>query len=66
MAVHRPVRLAETLAAIYHASFVEHKDVHTPESLMPILGKIFEEEEIKEILAKVNNQVFLISVFNLV
>jgi len=47
-----PERLAGTLAAIYHASFVELKEVHTPEGLMPILEKIFGEEGTKEILTK--------------
>lgn len=49
-----PGRLADTIAAIYHASFVAQKEVHTPESLMPILQKIFGEEETKEILIKVS------------
>lgn len=49
----RPERLADTLAAIYHASFAEQKEIHTPEGLMPILEKIFGEEGTKEILTKV-------------
>jgi len=48
----RPERLADTLAAIYHASFAEQKEIHTPEGLMPILEKIFGEEGTKEILTK--------------
>ena len=47
-----PEKLADTIAAIYHASFVAQKEVHTPESLMPILQKIFGEEETKGILKK--------------
>lgn len=49
----RPERLVDTLAAIYHASFAEQKEVHTLEGLMPILEKIFGEEGTKEILTKV-------------
>lgn len=48
-----PQRLAETLAAVFHASFAEQKQVHTPESLTPIFEKIFGEEGTKEILTKV-------------
>lgn len=53
VALRHPESLADTLAAIYHASFAEQKEVHTPESLMPIFEKIFGEEGTKEILAKV-------------
>lgn len=49
-----PEKLADTIAAIYHVSFVAQKEVHTPESLMPILQQIFGEEETKEILIKVS------------
>ena len=52
--ISHPERLADTIAAIYHASFVAQKEVHTPESLMPILQKIFGEEETKEILIMVS------------
>lgn len=52
VALRHPESLADTLAAIYHASFAEQKEVHTPESLMPIFEKIFGEEGTKEILAK--------------
>ena len=52
-----PERLADALAAIYHASFAEQKEVHTPESLMPILQKIFGEEGTREILTKVSIRV---------
>lgn len=54
VAVHRPEKLADTLAAIYHASFAELKEVHTPESLMPILAKVFGERESREIVTKVS------------
>ncbi|KAF6227130.1 hypothetical protein HO133_008571 [Letharia lupina] len=47
-----PQRLAESLAAVFHASFAEHRQVHTPESLTPIFEKIFGEEGTKEILTK--------------
>lgn len=57
MAVHHPEKLSDTLAAIYHTSFAELKEVHTPESLMPILAKIFGERESREIVAKVNFEV---------
>ena len=57
MAVHHPERLAETLAAIYHASFAGQKEVHTPETVMPIVEKIFGDKEAKEIMAKVNTEV---------
>lgn len=49
-----PERLIDTLAAIYHASFAERKEVHTQEGLTPIFDKIYEKEEIKEILTKVS------------
>lgn len=64
MAVHYPERLADTLAAIYHASFAELKEVHTPEGLMPILETIFGEMETKEILTKVDIEVVRIVVAN--
>ena len=57
MAVQHPERLAETLAAIYHASFAEQKEVHTPETVMPIFEKIFGNKETKEIMAKVSIEV---------
>ena len=44
-------------AAIYYASFAERKEVHTPESLMPVLENILGEEATKEILAKVDIEV---------
>lgn len=53
VATMHPERLADSLAAIYHASFAEQKEVHTPENLMPILKKIFGEEATKEILTRV-------------
>ena len=62
MAVHHPERLADTLAAIYHASFAELKEVHTPEDLRPILETIFGEKETKEILTKVDIEVVRILV----
>ena len=49
-----PERLVDTLAAIYHASFAERKEVHSPESLMPIFDEIYGKEETKEILTKVS------------
>ena len=49
-----PERLVDTLAAIYHASFAERKEVHSPESLMPIFDKIYGKEETKRILTKVS------------
>ncbi len=61
-----PERLAGTLAAIYHASFVELKEVHTPEGLMPILEKIFGEEGTKEILTKVGIVVVRVLEINLI
>ena len=54
VAILYPERLADTLTAIFHASFVEHKEVHTPESLVPILQKTFGQEETTEILTKVD------------
>ena len=57
MAALYPHRLADTFATIYHASFVELKEVHTPESLMPILKHVFGDEATKEILAKVDIEV---------
>ena len=62
VAVHHPERLAEALAAIYHASFAEHKEVHTPETLMPIFEKIFGDKETEEIMAKVNTKVIRMSI----
>lgn len=61
-----PNRLADTIAAIYQASFVEQKEVHTLESLMPLFNKIFGEEVSKEILTKVDVEVFRMLVFKLV
>ena len=49
-----PERLVDTLAAIYHASFAEQKEVHSPENLMPIFDKIYGKERTKEILTKVS------------
>ena len=57
MSVLYPQRLADMFAAIYYASFAERKEVHTPESLMPILEKVFGEEATKEILEKVDIKV---------
>ena len=53
MAILHPERLGDALAAIYHASFAELKEVHTPDRLVPILAKLFGEEGTKEILIKV-------------
>ncbi|CAF9924376.1 hypothetical protein IMSHALPRED_006169 [Imshaugia aleurites] len=53
VAILHPERLGDTLAAIYHASFAELKEVHTPDRLVPILAKLFGEEGTKEILIKV-------------
>lgn len=64
MAAHHPEKLADTLAAIYHASFAELKEVHTLEGLMPILETIFGEMETKEILTKVDIEVVRIVVAN--
>ena len=64
VAVHHPEKLADTLAAIYHASFAELKEVHTPEGLVPILETIFGEMETKEILTKVDIEVVRIVVAN--
>lgn len=52
-----PEKLVDTVAAIYHASFVEHKEVHTPESLMPLLQKIYGAEGTRDILTKVRIKV---------
>ena len=57
MAVHYPERLADILAAIFHASFAEQKEVHTPESFKTIFEKIFGEAETNEILKKVGVEV---------
>lgn len=57
VSVLHPERLANTIAAIYHASFVEQKEVHTPESLSSILEEILGEGETKEILRMVSIQV---------
>ena len=54
--MHNPERMAEALAAIYHASFVEQKEVHTRETVMPIFEKIFGDKETKEIMAKVHTE----------
>lgn len=53
VAVRHPERLADTIAAVYHASFAEQKEVHTPENIMPIFEKIFGEVGTKEILEEV-------------
>ncbi|KAL9067863.1 MAG: hypothetical protein Q9161_006587 [Pseudevernia consocians] len=52
VAMMYPEKLADTLAAIYHASFAEQKEVHTPESLIPILEEIFGDERTKELLIR--------------
>ena len=57
MAVHYPERLADTLAAICHASFAEQKEVHTPEGFQTIFEKIFGEAEANEILKTVGVEV---------
>ena len=57
VATLHPQRLVDTIAAVYHASFVEQKEVHTPESLMPILKRLFGEEGTREILAKVGIEI---------
>ena len=62
MAVHHPERLAEALAAIYHASFAQQKEVDTPETVMPIFEKIFGDKEAKEIMAKVNTELIRMSI----
>ena len=54
MTILHPDKLVDTLAAIYHASFAERKEIHSPEGLMPILDKIYGKEETKEILTKVS------------
>lgn len=66
VAMMHPQKLADTLAAIYHASFAEQKEVHTPESLMPILENIFGDEGTKEILIKVGIQVVRIPISKLI
>ena len=57
MAILYPPRLADTFAAIYHAEFVEQKEVHTLEAVVPILQNVFGEESTKEILSKVDIEV---------
>lgn len=47
-----PEQLAETIDALFLSSFAEHKEIHTPESQLPILTKIFGEDGAKEVLAK--------------
>ena len=66
VAIQHPERLAHTLAAIYHASFAEQKEVHTPKSLMPILQNIFGKEETEEILAKAGIEFARMHVFKLI
>lgn len=55
--MQHPERLAETLAAIYHTSFAERKEVHTLETVMPVFEKIFGDKESREIMEKVNDEV---------
>ena len=66
VAMMYPEKLADTLAAIYHASFAEQKEVHTPESLIPILEEIFGDERTKELLIKVGIEVVRIPVSKLI
>ncbi len=47
-----PERLADTIDALFHSSFAEHKEIHTPDSQLPILTQIFGEKGANEILAK--------------
>lgn len=61
-----PEKLADTLAAIYHASFAEHKEIHTLESLTHIFEKIYGKEGTKEILTKVGIEVIRIHDFKLI
>ncbi len=51
-----PERLAETLDVLFHRSFAERKEIHTPESQLPILSKIFGETGAKGILAKASRK----------
>ena len=53
VAASHPEKLEETIAIMYHLSFVERQEVTTSETLILILGKIFGESEAKDILAKV-------------
>ena len=50
-----PEKLAETLAAVYHASFAELRDINTPEGFMPIFTGIFGEKVAKEMMIKVSS-----------
>lgn len=55
MAILQPERLSDTIAALYHMSFVERQDISTLQSLVPIFGKIFGQDTAKEILTKALN-----------
>ena len=48
-----PEKLVDTFAALYHQSFVEHKDIHTLESLAPCFQDIFGQDGAKYVLSKV-------------
>jgi len=49
-----PEKTEETIAALYHESFAERRDIHTLETLGPIFVKIFGDSEAKEILMRVD------------
>ena len=53
MSLMRPESLVSTIAAVYHESFVERRDVHTLESLRPIFNRLIGESDSEEVLAKV-------------
>lgn len=48
-----PQRLPEVIATLFHASFVQHKAIHTPEGLLPVIAKILGNSNASEVLAKV-------------
>ena len=53
VAALHPEKLEETIAVVYHSSFVECQEVSTLENMVPVLSKIFSEKETKDVLAKV-------------
>ena len=52
-----PEKLQETIALLYHASFVEHRDVVDQDTLSTLLARVHGEEEAKKIIIKVESHI---------
>ena len=52
-----PEKLQETIALLYHASFVEHRDVVDKDTLFALLTRVQGEDGAKDIIAKVESYI---------